>query len=1601
MPSYLDFDSTKVFRDSILARTLQQPNGPQTFNSGAYTVENLRDQANVDPGDVETNLQTYLSIPENLNTFGADEFSTVTGLRNLVGIDDLGLYPYYTAGSYNNLISIMTTNDYDSESKLMQFAAWNIKNNKQGPVLARITQNLVAATYGRVRLLDALNGNTATAINLITGRENLIEKNYHITVAKTLAGKAIDFLQTVAGVEFPWSEIPGDYLTNPRNPIVNRPEAQTGAGKILQDITGALGSLLGIQRRPKPSRKPSDLMIEYMGSGQKDVLFDNLSFSTYAPNYTKTARSQQSSKLFNFPNQIGDFINDIFGAGAPAGQAYIGDDRGEDVNYAMNDFNENVVRSSYYLSLLFDPVQTELFEVKRNIGEGGQISGKLTWYSKNSKNKLGANNEEFNSERSQFEQSLSDSYSFRNDSILGKTQELLNSMPSDGGAARSHVANAIDQTSRIFREGNTLMSRGSAIKYVDKFSGDEGGVEYCRVWTKDRSYMNMSDTMKRTGNIRKFDSSVMSTPWNLNIAPMSNGQNGDPDTAFASSTNIVKSGDGYMAKKYMFSFENLAWKSSNTPGFMVSDLPYCERGPNGGRVMWFPPYDLKVTEQNNARWEENNFLGRPEPIYTYQNTSRSGQISFKVVVDHPSILNLLVQKHFKGMSDEESDNYINAFFAGCEELDFYELIRTYTTLTKSDAENIKKYLEEGGTESEILKYKVITEDAEIIEFDSTPVESPFEKLEVSLYFPNDYPLKSGPKDVNTTVLYGDIKNSYSQTEYEGYLDSGLTTLFSGTQTEAKKNDKKVLYGDAYENITGTIADKDLIKSKLTEAFGKLDTNYNTYSSKLTELQKRVENKEIKLLTFGLQSSTSSVADDDYNVYLSMRRAHSVVQDILKQIEKPGTNTSVKWPTEVSAGTGPKDFGPIVYKFTELGYEGIEGELVFKGESFGENVDAATLGGLSDGGGSSNIDCHNKNIQSSSSLKKSAPITFYCRYTGVVMGITPNDKQPVDPNDPDQIPKHRLTPDGTVEQPAVKKPPIDIMKKIIMKTLSECYYFKAMEEDSPVTFKSLTEKLKYFHPAFHSTTPEGLNSRLTFLLQCVRPGDTIPIKGLASELDKGARNTSFGPPPICVVRIGDFYHSKIAIRDVNITYDSDLWDLNPEGIGVQPMIASVTLQVNFIGGQGLEKPVERLQNALSSNFFANTEMYDPRSISTENREKLYKKEFTKEFLEQLQRANTINESPIGDDSNSVPEINEGVYIGEMDKDKSTGQEPTGDPTEQSIPPTGQTISYKNIVTDLSKQYEDYFETFKTTYDDILVNFGPQVHSLLLSPTYRSINTYTVNTSNVGTRTIEMLGEYTSTTELTSRINELKTSMVSAILTEDVSTMLKFDNFLSPEKIERSNSILRPKLQDLVSSKLDGAIGVLNDVKSKRNLVIESLDKLNYLTKYVGDGQIKDQTYTQATLSGFTFATLYDEYDIFIDYFDKNSDKFTKDLDTTINFNSLSVDVTILSELLSVLLSEGDDLTSITDIYKDDILFSDNIKNRIKRKLKRFIKVTKPEKINLSRFKKLKGDGELKFIISSTADITDSTQKESLEKVHLDVVAKLESTLNNYKPVKTKQ
>ena len=86
-------------------------------------------------------------------------------------------------------------------------------------------------------------------------------------------------------------------------------------------------------------------------------------------------------------------------------------------------------------------------------------------------------------------------------------------------------------------------------------------------------------------------------------------------------------------------------------------------------------------------------------------------------------------------------------------------------------------------------------------------------------------------------------------------------------------------------------------------------------------------------------------------------------------------------------------------------------------------------------------------------------------------------------------------------------------------------------------------------------------------------------------------------PVCILRIGDFFYSKVIIQNMNISYESNngiQWDLNPEGSGVQPMYAHISMTLTILGGQTLDGPSDRLQNANTFNFYANTGVYDDRS-----------------------------------------------------------------------------------------------------------------------------------------------------------------------------------------------------------------------------------------------------------------------------------------------------------------------------------------------------------------------------------------------------------------------
>jgi len=127
---------------------------------------------------------------------------------------------------------------------------------------------------------------------------------------------------------------------------------------------------------------------------------------------------------------------------------------------------------------------------------------------------------------------------------------------------------------------------------------------------------------------------------------------------------------------------------------------------------------------------------------------------------------------------------------------------------------------------------------------------------------------------------------------------------------------------------------------------------------------------------------------------------------------------------------------------------------------------------------------------------------------------------------------------------------------------------------------------YFYPAFHSQTPEEFHRRLTFLQQCVRQGAAKRYDVIENG-ELRARNSVFGRQPICILRVGDFLYTKVVIDNVTFDYNETTWDTNPEGFGMQPMIAKVTLQMKVIGGQSLKGPIDALQNAASFNYYANS------------------------------------------------------------------------------------------------------------------------------------------------------------------------------------------------------------------------------------------------------------------------------------------------------------------------------------------------------------------------------------------------------------------------------
>ena len=1247
--SLLSNQTPEVALNLILQQNRYVPVETNTYDA---TVKSLLNNQNIQPY-----IQAYKSgvyTFDQPSTYEPSQFLNISAAASPVSV-------LTNVDPMESLLNGTVSQPLKDETLLMNIAALQLKFNLE----ARLLQNIAQETVLRTKLDESLT-NPNTLFDLLSNPKSWFEKDNTISVSSNPVGKAVQFAEHLAGVNLPFSYInynSEDYIPKcyGNTTQYDTAENKTVFGKLINDLTG------------RTARNDRDMyFLNHTGDGQKAALFANISVNKYSPNYT----NDYENGLFQAGEAVAQIIRGItgfigLGAGKrPVGDYYIGSKtKKQDPFYLMQDADGDIVKTNENITEVLTHTSDVVFDEPGydQVSEYGSIETNFVWKANgvgdtiyDPKNKTSYLKPLTNIKDTE---KLSYNKNFIECSILDKTERLLNK------GLNEKYPSVIDQTLTKFYDGYVFTSRANATitpTVIPKINskGEVVGNRYlvpgldatgkrsaekmfteaelCRVWTKDRPYSGIINSMRYKELIRRERNSVLDRFGNLNIFP----------------SELNKS-----SKKYMFSIENLAWRDQKK--WDSKNMRPCEIGPNGGRIMWFPPYDIRFTDDTSTNWTTHQFLGRPEPIYTYNNTERSGTLSFKIVVDHPSILNLLVKKELAKLTDGEVDEILNAFWAGCQEFDIFELARIWNQFSQSDIEYFKAVLNgvNKSKPNDLLKPQftnaLVDKSVDEPKFNNTNDITPPVSFKKGLFFENDVPLDPSIYSTKTGV-YGGTIESFG-VYFEQYKKLNISDISTNVQVVKKTEDTNAVRAEwlkYFYTLGNDSGNNYFMATDHTEPYYGFNKQQADVIFELKD--PKYNNFDLTINLTAYASALGSKLPSDYNKNLGIRRAKSVIKWLLTdnvmgstnkiydkdeagdEITKDNidsildgvTSTLTVWrdtPTNPAQAKNTRDkitfnidpasvisFTDAVSKInpTASNIKTPAGDVYFMVRNVPsednttkkdcycfestnvkntyitdptkigvtETVDKSQIGTFNPAGKTAYT--YADTVCSALSIESA-----FARRVDIT--VTPQRK-PVVPNKPEAVKEPQLsTIESLTPLDNTNITKRDIAQRILDRLITECDYFEVLKEDAPTVYKSMKEKLKYFIPGMHSMTPEGLNSRLTFLQQCMRPGETIR-RNDGDNCD--ASNTAFGKPPICVLRLGDMYNTKMLINNLNISYDPLVWDLNPEGIGVQPMIANVSMSIKYIGGSGLRTYVEELQNALSFNYYANADVYDGRTYA---------------------------------------------------------------------------------------------------------------------------------------------------------------------------------------------------------------------------------------------------------------------------------------------------------------------------------------------------------------------------------------------------------------------
>lgn len=825
---------------------------------------------------------------------------------------------------------------------------------------------------------------------------------------------------------------------------------------------------------------------------------------------------------------------------------------------------------------------------------------------------------------------------------------------------------------------------------------------YCRVWTYHYQYNKLMNTIRpffkssNENDATLIDQTMLSSEYNwttmrsVNRKKNSDGSFDDdwmPDggtrlkkygvtNSFNGLVNITpvsetKEYEAIRPEQCMFSIENLAWKDMFIKDDPENGLSKGEIGPNGGRIMWFPPYNINFNENVNVNWTPTSFIGRGENIYSYVNTERSGTLSFTILADHPSILNYWENKNKTDETEGDVDDVdsheqeILRFFAGC------------SILTAKEPTIIEKYIppkeQQPKPRPNIVPQETRTFDKELVFYVFYPNnysgvdDKPNSEVSAMEYLANGFgcqKYRNGSNvddfatDINHIAKFNNINfGGYEIRPYDSYgcsmtnknTASGNTNFDIGKVSYENKEitavthyvpktnkhwfyrvDKRVeneilktnnyvdteSFGlnsnEGYKNLLNVFTDENeenLVS--FIDMFVALDNNFKKTldsngesmlydEANVSLIQEIVSKYRIKeIYASGFASSHGYTSS---NNILNKNRAQSVV-DWLRTyngFNKDGIECSIDVTDIGNVGKiqSISEFQPKVYRSAKIviTYE-VEEIIELKNDASETNIVTETNNRsgeftvkqdrylFNDNKNPLYSNTYNPNLNLNGSLYNKATLERVPIDFTQIQEFTDNTKYDIQ-NTYNQSLINQITSDGQNGKYVNER------DGSCVRYTDEEKFFMLLKENDPFLHNKITEKIKYFDPAFHSITPEGFNARLTFLHQCTRQGATIGESD--NKNDSTATNLAFGRPPVCVLRIGDQYNTKIIIDSMTIDFGDMQWDLNPEGIGVQQMLANVTLSFKFLGGSDLAGAISRLQNALSFNYYANTGVYDNRA-----------------------------------------------------------------------------------------------------------------------------------------------------------------------------------------------------------------------------------------------------------------------------------------------------------------------------------------------------------------------------------------------------------------------